>query len=230
MRLHNPRSGGLEDPNDGKWKISPIDWEPLKQTMRNGGPDSARRISDARNAWNNAAWVRDALTNRQSLPTPMTITQEALDEVRTAVAAVRDPEYPDLNIEQLGILEDVVADAAGIRVDLIPTILGCPALATIERDVLKAARAAGYEVIVQFCSSPVWTPDRISDDARRFLANEYTIAISTLVSVPLPVRYAEKPHYKTEVRWGLPYGESVKWCPDCRNPIEVVRSRQGANA
>jgi hypothetical protein len=32
--------------------------------MRNGGPDSARRISDARNAWNNAAWVRDALTNQ----------------------------------------------------------------------------------------------------------------------------------------------------------------------
>ena len=54
----------------------------------------------------------------------MTINQEALEEVRTAVAAVRDPEYPDLNIEQLGILEDVVADAAGIRVDLIPTILG----------------------------------------------------------------------------------------------------------
>ena len=38
----------------------------------------------------------------------MTINQEALEEVRTAVAAVRDPEYPDLNIEQLGILEDVV--------------------------------------------------------------------------------------------------------------------------
>ena len=29
----------------------------------------------------------------------MTINQEALEEVRTAVAAVRDPEYPDLNIE-----------------------------------------------------------------------------------------------------------------------------------
>ena len=64
MRLHNPRSGIREKSNDGKWKISPIDWEPLKQTMRNGGPDSARRISDARNAWNNAAWVRDALTNQ----------------------------------------------------------------------------------------------------------------------------------------------------------------------
>ena len=63
-----PDQGLEKNPNDGKWKISPIDWEPLKQTMRNGGPDSARRISDARNAWNNAEWVRDALTN-QPAPT-----------------------------------------------------------------------------------------------------------------------------------------------------------------
>ena len=63
-----PDPGLEKDKNDGKWKISPIDWEPLKQTMRNGGPDSARRISDARNAWNNAEWVRDALTN-QPAPT-----------------------------------------------------------------------------------------------------------------------------------------------------------------
>lgn len=63
-----PDPGLEKDKNDGKWKISPIDWEPLKKTMRNGGPDSARRISDARNAWNNAEWVRDALTN-QPAPT-----------------------------------------------------------------------------------------------------------------------------------------------------------------
>ena len=63
-----PDPGLEKGKNDGKWKISPIDWEPLKQTMRNGGPDSARRISDARNAWNNAEWVRDALTN-QPAPT-----------------------------------------------------------------------------------------------------------------------------------------------------------------
>ena len=159
----------------------------------------------------------------------MTINQEALEEVRTAVAAVRDPEYPDLNIEQLGILEDVVADAAGIRVDLIPTILGCPALATIERDVLKAARATDYEVIVQFCSSPGWTPDRISDDARKFLANEYTIAIRPRFG-PTPCPVCGKTSLQDRSEVGPTLCRSVKWCPDCRNPIVVVRSRQGVNA
>ena len=142
----------------------------------------------------------------------MTINQEALEEVRTAVAARRDPEYPDLNIEQLGILEDVVADAAGIRVDPIPTILGCPALATIERDVLKAARAAGYEVIVQFCSSPGWTPDRISDDARKFLANEYTIAIRPRFG-PTPCPVCGKTSLQDRSEVGLPYADRSNGAP-----------------
>ena len=57
----------------------------------------------------------------------MTITNSALNAARSAVASVKDPEYPDLNIQQLGILEDVVVDSSSIRVDLVPTILGCPA-------------------------------------------------------------------------------------------------------
>ena len=54
----------------------------------------------------------------------MTITKSALNAVRSAVASVKDPEYPDLNIQQLGILEDVVVDSSSIRGDLVPTILG----------------------------------------------------------------------------------------------------------
>ena len=159
----------------------------------------------------------------------MTITREALDEVKRAVAAVKDPEYPDLNIQQLGILENVVVDSSGIRVDLVPTILGCPALTTIEQDVLKAAEAAGHAVTVQFCASPIWTPDRISADARKHLAAEYTIAIRPRSgATPCPVCGQTSLQDRSEV--GPTACRSVKWCPDCRNPIEVVRSRKGANA
>ena len=54
----------------------------------------------------------------------MKVTQVDLNAVRSAVCAVTDPEYPDLTIQQLGILENVVADSEGIRVDLVPTISG----------------------------------------------------------------------------------------------------------
>jgi ring-1,2-phenylacetyl-CoA epoxidase subunit PaaA len=52
---------GLAQDDDGAWSLSPIDWEPLKATMRQGGPDSARRIQTAATNWADTAWVREAL-------------------------------------------------------------------------------------------------------------------------------------------------------------------------
>jgi ring-1,2-phenylacetyl-CoA epoxidase subunit PaaA len=57
------------DDAEGAWVTSDIDWEPLKATMRNGGPDSRRRISNAAANWADTVWVRDALehqTTRQA--------------------------------------------------------------------------------------------------------------------------------------------------------------------
>ncbi len=50
-----------QDSETGRWVIGEIDWEPLKDTQRNVGPDSARRIATARSGWDDAAWVREAL-------------------------------------------------------------------------------------------------------------------------------------------------------------------------
>ncbi len=49
------------DETAGKWITSEIDWEPLKATMRQGGPDSRRRIENAARNWADTAWVRAAL-------------------------------------------------------------------------------------------------------------------------------------------------------------------------
>lgn len=44
-----------------RWVIGEIDWTPLKATLQNLGPDSARRIATALDAWESSRWVRDAL-------------------------------------------------------------------------------------------------------------------------------------------------------------------------
>ncbi len=51
------------DENEHRWDVGPIDWEPLKRTLRQGGPDSARRIGDAAENWRRTAWVRRALAD-----------------------------------------------------------------------------------------------------------------------------------------------------------------------
>jgi ring-1,2-phenylacetyl-CoA epoxidase subunit PaaD len=144
--------------------------------------------------------------------------------VRAAVAAVCDPEYPDLTIEDLGILETVAVDEGGaVAVGLVPTMLGCPALDAIEADVVAAARAAGATAVdVTFLASPRWAPERIRPSARQHLARDYTIALrGPDGTVICPVcggrRVEERPEF------GPSLCRSLAWCPDCRNPVEVVR-------
>ena len=57
---------GLHQDDDGRWVTSPIDWEPLKATMRQGGPDSRRRIENAARNWSDTAWVRTALDGERT--------------------------------------------------------------------------------------------------------------------------------------------------------------------
>ena len=51
------------DEDEGRWDVGPIDWEPLRRTLRQGGPDSARRIGEAADNWRRTAWVRRALAD-----------------------------------------------------------------------------------------------------------------------------------------------------------------------
>lgn len=56
-----PDPGLTQDEETGRWQAGPIDWEPLKKTLANGGPDSARRIGEAAGNWQRTAWVRRAM-------------------------------------------------------------------------------------------------------------------------------------------------------------------------
>ncbi len=183
--------------------------------------------------------------------------------VESAVSQVCDPEYPDLTIADLGILEKVwlrqpgetgevdPAAQAGdngtsrVVVDLVPTILGCPALGVIERDVRSAAQAAlnpsdlaspaaasenpaaadaSPAIEVRFLTEPIWTPKRISKAARRLLGSEYTIAVRTKSQTPpCPHCGAAKLEFRSD--FGPTPCRKVYWCPSCRNPIEMVEQR-----
>ena len=52
-------------------------------------------------------------------------------DIDAALALVPDPELP-VSIVELGMVEDVEVDGGTVRIDLIPTYSGCPALPMIE--------------------------------------------------------------------------------------------------
>jgi len=117
------------------------------------------------------------------------VTAQALDtaaraslasRAREVAARVTDPEIPVLTIDDLGVLRDVRADAAGrVTVDITPTYSGCPAMDAIRDDVILALTAAGFgEVDVRLVLSPAWTTDWMSENGKRKLV-EYGIAPPT---------------------------------------------------
>ena len=63
-----PDPGLAFDEEKRHWVSGPIDWEPLKKTVQQAGPDSARRIGEAAANWADSQWVRDALDRVAALP------------------------------------------------------------------------------------------------------------------------------------------------------------------
>ncbi|WP_420621564.1 metal-sulfur cluster assembly factor [Candidatus Poriferisodalis sp.] len=150
-----------------------------------------------------------------------------VDAVREAVSFVCDPEYPEVTIAELGILESVSLseDGSAARVELVPTMLGCPALDVIRRDVLAAAQSASagtdVSIDVVFVADPVWTPDRIAPSAVSFMAHEYFVAVrNARAEATCPICGNQALEHRSN--FGPTPCRSVEWCPQCRNPVEVV--------
>ena len=92
-------------------------------------------------------------------------------QVHAALAEVPDPELPVLSVVDLGIVHRVEVDADGIRVDILPTFVGCPALDLIRSSIADRLGAFGLPVRVDTTFEVPWTSERISPAGRRALAS-----------------------------------------------------------
>ena len=151
--------------------------------------------------------------------------------VREAVAAVPDPEYPDVSIIDLGLLESLSVgpddgDAGGTvaRIGLIPTFSGCPALDMIASDVRVSVESLDTidRCEVTWLPGPVWDSTRLTRAAQTRLADDYTVVLRRKDgSLLCPVCGSDA--VVDQAMAGPTRCRSVAWCPSCRNPVEVMR-------
>jgi ring-1,2-phenylacetyl-CoA epoxidase subunit PaaD len=159
------------------------------------------------------------------------------DEVLAVLDTVMDPEVPVLSVRELGIVRDVlVDDRGGVTVVVTPTYSGCPAIQVIERDILAALAAAGFDnAKVRTTYSPAWTTDWIPDSARAKLkaygiAPPGAVADNGALVQLMRVRQAPPCPYcdsrDTEIRseFGSTACKSVCWCRSCRQPFEEFKA------
>ncbi|MGI9666360.1 MAG: 1,2-phenylacetyl-CoA epoxidase subunit PaaD [Acidimicrobiia bacterium] len=97
----------------------------------------------------------------------MVTVVDRVEEIRTSLDAVTDPEIPVLSIADIGILRDVAIDEGGtVVVTITPTYSGCPALEVIQGDIARHLAASGYTAQVDVSYTPEWTTDWMSDAAK----------------------------------------------------------------
>ena len=153
----------------------------------------------------------------------MTVGVDLVDAVRAAVATVDDPELPGVSIVELGLLEQLSADADGaVSIGLIPTFSGCPALSLIVERVRVATEAVDgvRSVDVTVLSAPHWSVERISDRARQQLAGGLTVAVERDGRAQCPRCGAETVE---QSMFGPTRCRAVHHCPGCGEAVEVMR-------
>lgn len=92
-----------------------------------------------------------------------------LERVEDALRPVLDPEL-GLSIVDLGLVGEVVLEGQALSVELLTTTPACPMRETLHEGALTALREAFPARTIDVRASPLaWSPDRMSDEARRAL-------------------------------------------------------------
>ena len=90
--------------------------------------------------------------------------------LREAFKTVYDPEF-GVSIEDLGLIYDIRIEAGVVFVTMTLTSMYCPAGDVIVNGVRAAAEAVSgvARAEVELVWDPLWTPDRLTPEARRLL-------------------------------------------------------------
>jgi ring-1,2-phenylacetyl-CoA epoxidase subunit PaaD len=162
-----------------------------------------------------------------------TLTREAVWE---ALAEVPDPEIPVVSVVDLGLVHAVELDGERLRVELLPTFVGCPALELIRDSVAERLAGMAPTVEVEMTFAVPWTSDRITAEGRRKLRESgfappasgpsgeaplvTTIAVRPTATCP----WCGSADTTLENLFGPTLCRTLFWCNRCRQPFEQFKA------
>jgi ring-1,2-phenylacetyl-CoA epoxidase subunit PaaD len=143
--------------------------------------------------------------------------------VEARLAAIPDPELPGISIVDLGMIESIDVDPTGIRVELLPTFIGCPALDVIQASVVEALGGLDLPVEVRPTFRVPWTTDRITPAGREALARAGIAPPPDgdgSPSCPL----CGSGDVVLDSSFGPTQCRSLYYCRGCRQPFEAMKT------
>jgi len=160
----------------------------------------------------------------------------AEEVVWAELATIPDPEIPAISVVDLGVIGSVKVDDEAIRVELLPTFVGCPAIGVMQQQIgerLASLQMGRVEVEVTF--DPPWTSDRITPAGRERLrlsgfapprlaptpASAALDELSVLTLAECP--YCGSTNTTMENAFGPTLCRAIYHCADCRQPFEQFK-------
>ena len=89
--------------------------------------------------------------------------------VWAALQDVHDPEIPAISVVDLGVIRGVSVGEGSVRVELLPTFVGCPAINVLQDAITERLRGFADDVRVDISFAEPWTTERITDVGRTAL-------------------------------------------------------------
>ena len=164
------------------------------------------------------------------MPEPSVMPLE--QAIWAALEDVHDPEIPAISVVDLGVVRRVDVAPGRVRVELLPTFVGCPAV-----DLMRSAveeRLEGFapdvEAVISFAEP--WTSERITPEGHRRLresgfgppapAGDKERLLPVLPVAPCP--YCGSLDTTIENAFGPTLCRAIYHCAACRQPFEQFKT------
>ena len=163
--------------------------------------------------------------------------RSAEDRVWDELGRIADPEIPAISLVDLGVIGSVAVEDDAVRVELLPTFVGCPAIGVMQRLIMERVGALGLaeRVEVQISFDPPWTSARISAEGRERLrrsgfapphvgpspvgADLSELTVLAVAECP----YCGSRNTTMETVFGPTLCRAIYHCADCRQPFEQFK-------
>lgn len=155
--------------------------------------------------------------------------------VWAALQDVHDPEIPTISVVDLGVVRCVDAEQGHIRVELLPTFVGCPAIELMRQSVAERLHEFADDVSVEISYAEPWTTDRVTEAGRSALRSagfapppppgvDAGRLLSVLPNPPVgECPYCGSRNTTLDNAFGPTLCRAMYHCADCRQPFEQFK-------
>jgi ring-1,2-phenylacetyl-CoA epoxidase subunit PaaD len=154
------------------------------------------------------------------------------EEIYTWLEEVSDPEVPVLSIIDLGVVRNVSFENNAWLITLTPTYSGCPAMQTMEEEILLKLKERGLSTVkILTTLSPAWTTDWLSENGRKKLKaygiappedeQDKSLLFSSPTIVPCPVCNSKNTRLISQ--FGSTACKAHYQCSACQEPFDYFK-------